>query len=42
MYSFEINWEREKIVLGKLELTYGMFIKEINLFLDMLEELIES
>ena len=40
MYSFEINWEREKIVLGKFELAYGMFVKETNLFLAMLEELI--
>ena len=38
-YSFELDWEREKVVARKLKRTWEMLQKDIEVFLHMLETL---
>lgn len=40
-YSFELDWEREKVVARKLEPTLTMLNKEVSLFLEKLDGLAE-
>ncbi len=41
-YSFELDWEREKVVARKLERTWKVFQRDIKEFLHALEALPEN
>ena len=38
-YSFELDWEREKVVARKLEPTFGLLQEEVSTFLAQLSTL---
>ena len=41
-YSFELDWEREKLVLDKFDKTYTLFRKEINNFIKELKDIFQE
>ncbi|MBS3780284.1 MAG: antitoxin [Desulfovermiculus sp.] len=41
-YSFELDWEREKVVAGKLEDAFKLLQEDVNSFLEALDSLSEA
>lgn len=41
-YSFELDWDREKLVLDKFDKAFSLFNKEINRFIDLLKVIEED
>ena len=38
LYTFELNWAREKIVAGAFDQAYGLFVKQVRRFVVRLRE----